>query len=326
VPVVNGFRQYAVRPGDTLSTIAARFDVSMAAIQRANNFGESQVVRTEQTLKIPLGKTFSDENVYWIIVVVKAGETLSEICLRHGAGLDDAVRVNQLNNASDIRAGDELIMPVRLPGAASTFIEQPPEPGAVAARSIRSAGARAAEITPIVPVISSASASASASATPTAIPEIVELEVVVPTPEPVPALSTSNDSGAIETMRMQLLALYNAARAEAGVHPLAASSTLQQAAQAHAADCQQRGHCSHTGSDGANTQTRVARAGFVGRVWGENWAWAISAQRAFAMWFTEEYPDGPHRRNILSARYDAVGFGIVPSQGGYYFIADFGAP
>ena len=57
---------------------------------------------------------------------------------------------------------------------------------------------------------------------------------------------------------------------------------------------------------------------------GENWAWARSAAEAFDMWFNQETDYGPHRSNILSARYGQVGFGVVASNGGYYFIADFG--
>ena len=107
---------------------------------------------------------------------------------------------------------------------------------------------------------------------------------------------------------------------------LNSSSALQHAAQLHAEDCAQRGFGSHLGSDGADTQTRVRRAGYTGSISGENWAWGHSAQEVFDAWFTQESSDGPHRRNILSSRYSEVGFGIAPASGGYYFVADFGAP
>ncbi len=336
LPVVGDLAQYTVQAGDTLSTIAFKFNISMAAIQIANDLGESQVVRIGQTLKVPQSKSFPDENVLWVVVAVKAGETLGEICQRYGVRLDDAVRVNQLRDASDIRAGQELIMPVNAPAA---FVEpepvaqavpseaptlQPPTPAPPIANSSSKADEAAiVEIIPIVPIAPIATLTVIPEAPPE--PVIAQVESVQ-TQRSAMAAPSSDAAGDIEAMRAQVLALYNQARAAEGLAPLAQSWALQQAAQLHAKDCMQRGFGSHTGSDGANTQTRVGRAGYAGRVWGENWAWARSVDRAFEMWFTEEYPDGPHRHNILSVRYAEVGFGIVRSNGGFYFIADFGAP
>jgi uncharacterized protein YkwD len=328
MPIVGDLADYTVQAGDTLSTIAFKFNISMAAIQIANNLGESQVVRIGQTLKVPQSKTFPDENVLWVLVEVKPGETLGGICQRYGVRLDDAVRVNKLRNASDIRAGQELIMPVNAPAArveaepvAQAIPTEAPLP-TLAPPAPSNSEARIIEIIPVVPI--------EPLATPTSIPETVPEPVVAQAPERMAAQAVvaplSGDTTDVEAMRAQILALYNQARIAEGVAPLAPNWALQQAAQLHAEDCAQRGFGSHTGSDGANTQTRVARAGYGGRVWGENWAWARTVDRAFEMWFTEEYPDGPHRRNILSTRYAEVGFGIVPSKGGFYFIADFGAP
>ncbi|NJM41307.1 MAG: LysM peptidoglycan-binding domain-containing protein [Anaerolineae bacterium] len=121
--IAGNLGEYTVQAGDTLSTIAFKFNISMAAIQIANNLGESQVVKIGQTLKVPQSKSFPDENVLWVLVEVKPGETLGGICQRYGVKLDDAVRVNNLRNASDIRAGQELIMPVNAPAA---FVEAEP--------------------------------------------------------------------------------------------------------------------------------------------------------------------------------------------------------
>ncbi|MCL5999406.1 MAG: CAP domain-containing protein, partial [Chloroflexi bacterium] len=133
-------------------------------------------------------------------------------------------------------------------------------------------------------------------------------------------------AGDVEGFRAQLLALYNQVRATAGLATLSWSPALQQSAQLHAEDCAQRGYGSHVGSDGADTRMRIVRAGYVGSVTGENWAWGQTAQQVFEAWFTQEYPSGPHRDNILSAHYNEVGFGIAPASGGYYFIANFGTP
>ena len=105
MPIEGNFAQYTVKAGDTLSTIAFNFKISMASIQLANQLGDSQVVQVGKSLKIPQTKMFPDENVLWIVVVVQPGDTLGAICQRYGTSLDDTVRVNQLSSASDIRAG-----------------------------------------------------------------------------------------------------------------------------------------------------------------------------------------------------------------------------
>ncbi|HEY3341100.1 MAG TPA: CAP domain-containing protein, partial [Anaerolineae bacterium] len=139
----------------------------------------------------------------------------------------------------------------------------------------------------------------------------------------VQAVAPAEPAGA-DAMRAQLLALYNEARAAYGRAALAGSVMLQTAAQGHAEDCAQRGYGSHSGSDGSTSSQRIARSGYPGSVTGENWAWGHSAAEVFDMWFNQETDSGPHRSNILSGRYTQVGFGIVASNGGFYFIADFG--
>ncbi|MCS6774122.1 MAG: LysM peptidoglycan-binding domain-containing protein [Anaerolineae bacterium] len=171
------------------------------------------------------------------------------------------------------------------------------------------------------------------AALPKAEPTAVVLIPLVPVPTPTPAaaqiparLSSGVSAGDIEGMRQALLLLHNQARAANSVSPLIYSSVLQRAAQAHADDCAARGSCSHIGSDGSRSSQRIARAGYSGRITGENWAWARSVEQAFEMWYYREMPSGPHLNNILSPRYVEVGFGIAAGRGGYYFVVNFGAP
>jgi len=383
MPIAGNFAQYLVKAGDTLSTIAFNFKISMASIQLANQLGDSQIVRVGQSLKIPQTKMFPDENVLWILVAVEPGDTLGAICQRYGTSLDDTVRVNELGSASDIRAGQLLIMPIRAAEAyglvesaesqavaevlvPETAANSPATPVAmVAVIQTQSDPAESevsastdvsalptdapepeAEIIPIVPIV----AVATAVAEPTVIPEpatpipapavevmavqAVEAQKQAPAADMaasvamVSAAPMSADpfgAGNVEFMRARMLVFYNQARAEQRLGPLNLSFTLQQAAQLHAQDCAARGYGSHVGSDGSNSLMRVQRAGFYGKFSGENWAWGHTAEEAFDMWFTQEYPSGPHRDNILGVHYTDVGFGIVASQGGYYFIANLGA-
>ena len=284
---------YVVQPGDTLLGIAIRFDVAMARIQIENDFGESLTVRGGQTLVIP-AKAQSDERPFWRARVVKAGDTLSSIAAEAGVSVADLVRVNDLGGSTVIRVGATLILPI----------------------------SGSAALPPVAPT-------ATAPVVPTARPTPTQPRAVVPTATvavrslTLPATAAAPTSGDAE---QQLLAYYNGARAAAGIAPLRYNPALAAAARAHAQDCAIRGYGSHVGSDGADTKTRVLRAGYAGpRAWGENWAWARTPAQAWDMWFTQEYPSGPHRDNILSVRYTEVGFGIIAANGGFYYIADFGA-
>jgi LysM repeat protein len=52
-PIPSGAVTYTVKPGDTLSGIAARFNTSVKAIQAANNIADPRVIRSGQVLVIP---------------------------------------------------------------------------------------------------------------------------------------------------------------------------------------------------------------------------------------------------------------------------------
>ena len=313
---------YVVREGDTLSSVAFAFNVSMASIQIANNLGSGQIIQVGQKLTIPSQKRFPDENVFWFVTVVDPGDTLTAISAKYGVSVEDLMRVNQLSDASAIRIGQDLIVPVSAPAPAPSTggpVSDEPVPAvqdSVVAEALATAAPSVIELQPLV-------AEAIAIEAPVAAP-------IVPTEPAMRSVSIASasdgQSGDIEGMRQTLLALYNQARSEEGQAPLAASFILQNAAHWHAEDCAQRGFGSHVGSDGSGTRVRIQRAGYSGNISGENWAWARSAEQAFNMWFHQETPTGPHRANIMSSRYAEVGFGVVPAHGGYYFIADFGAP
>ncbi|MCS7060706.1 MAG: LysM peptidoglycan-binding domain-containing protein [Anaerolineae bacterium] len=285
--------RYVVQAGDTLLAIAYRHNVSMAAIQLANDMGESQIVRLGDTLTIPSEKIAPDENAFWILHIVRPAQTLSAIAQLYGVSMAALARVNQIADPDAIHVGQKLIVPLTGLYVAAEPTARPQRPTEVAAPA---AGNPAAPAKP-----------------PTAQP-------------PAPPIVYS-DIGGAEAMRARLLELHNAERVAAGVPPLVISAVLQQAAQLHAQDCAVRGYGSHIGSDGSTARVRIARAGYAGRITGENWAFGRSVERVFDMWFHQEYPNGPHRLNILSPRYTEVGFGIAEAgNGGFYFIANFGAP
>lgn len=107
--------EYVVQPGDTLSTIAVKFNTSIAGIQLANNLRDARVVQAGQRIKIPTSKIAPDESTFWFVHVVQAGETYGTIALSFGVQLSDLLRVNNITNSALVREGDRLIIPVRAP-------------------------------------------------------------------------------------------------------------------------------------------------------------------------------------------------------------------
>ena len=317
---------YIVQAGDTLLSIAMAYHVSMASIMLLNDMGDSQVVKLGQALHIPTAKTWDDENTFWFVYVVQAGEALSTIATRFGVKIDDLVRVNQLSDASAIRVGQMLVIPAAAftpnTPAEEPASPDPTTPSRTEAEPDQAAVAQASEAevaqaskTEDAAAQDEPAESAKGPAEPAQVPSQAQASVAIPA-----------GAADVEVMRAQLLALYNQARAAYGRGALAGSVVLQVSAQGHAQDCAQRGYGSHTGSDGSTTSMRIANAGYTARVSGENWAWGHSAAEVFDMWFNQESDGGPHRSNILSTRYAEVGFGVAPASGGFYFIADFGAP
>jgi uncharacterized protein YkwD len=306
--------QHIVAAGDTLSTIAAKYNTSVAALQLENKLSD-QTVRAGATLKLPTRKLADDENVFWFLHVVKAGETFGAIAQRYGVTDGELLRVNKLRDTSLLIIGQRLIIPVKQPAQKSDA------PGTSSA-----ADAPQPSVTPI-PV-----AQVAPAVTPIPIaPDLILLDTtpealrpaVAPQPElhSPAAIAAPGDAPA---MAAQLLALYNEQRTLQGLPPLAYSQVLQASAQSHANECASRGSCSHVGLDGSSSRDRIRRVGYTGRWTGENWAWSRAATGAFNMWFHQETPDGPHRKNIMSPNYSEVGFGIAAMNGGYVFIANLG--
>jgi uncharacterized protein YkwD len=121
----------------------------------------------------------------------------------------------------------------------------------------------------------------------------------------------------------EVLHLINGIRAAHGLYALTYSGELATAAQYHAQDCANRGWCSHTGSDGSGSLTRILRAGFPATGSSECWVQARSSQQAVEWWMNEVPPNDPHRRTLLSTYLTHIGVGVVQTGWGYYFVADF---
>ncbi|MDR2176993.1 MAG: LysM peptidoglycan-binding domain-containing protein [Treponema sp.] len=109
---------HMIRSGDTLSTLALRYGVTVALIERANPGIKSRALQIGSHLKIPAvkaapaGERRPVEN-FGGNYVVQRGDTLWSIALKYGADIVNLARANDLNINGILREGKNLKVPVR---------------------------------------------------------------------------------------------------------------------------------------------------------------------------------------------------------------------
>ncbi len=94
---------YTVESGDTISTIAEKFGISINTLLWANNLSVRSVLRPGDTLTIL--------PVDGVSHTVKSGDTLSSIARTYGASSDEILSYNKLASANDLAVGEKLIVP-----------------------------------------------------------------------------------------------------------------------------------------------------------------------------------------------------------------------
>jgi LysM repeat protein len=118
--------KYTVRPGDTLSTIAERFNTTLEALQAFNGLGESDVIQVGQVLQIaapgatPAPTTTARPTETFVpgptpgtvLHVVQSGDTLLGISLRYGVPMSIIQKANDIPDPEAIRAGQQLVIPI----------------------------------------------------------------------------------------------------------------------------------------------------------------------------------------------------------------------
>nr|WP_246215314.1 CAP domain-containing protein [Modestobacter muralis] len=134
-----------------------------------------------------------------------------------------------------------------------------------------------------------------------------------PPPPPAPAPAAPGPEG-------QVLALVNAARADAGCGVVAADGGLAGVARAHSADMRDRGFFSHTDPEGRSPFDRAAQAG-VDDARAEN----IARGQPDADAVVRAWLDSPgHRQNVLDCSYRTMGLGLATGAGGPWWTQLFG--
>jgi LysM repeat protein len=97
---------HVVKRGETLSRIARRYGVSVAAIVQANELRDPNRIYPGQMLCIP-----ESPPTCRVIHVVRRGETLSAIARHYGVRVADIVRANGIRNPNRIFPGQRLCIP-----------------------------------------------------------------------------------------------------------------------------------------------------------------------------------------------------------------------
>ncbi len=99
----NAIVEYEVEPGDTLSAVATKFNVSSDSILWANELSKGSKIKQGQILVIP--------PVSGIIYHVKKGDTLGAIANTYKGKTEEMIAFNELAGENDIFIGDIIIIP-----------------------------------------------------------------------------------------------------------------------------------------------------------------------------------------------------------------------
>lgn len=114
-PTLTGFEEtYVVLPGDTLSSVATKYNTTVTAIAQLNGIVNINSLKVGQVLIVPgtapaqpsAGQSGSSQTH-----VVQYGDTLAKIALRYGVTIQRLAEANNLANVHLIYAGQTLVIP-----------------------------------------------------------------------------------------------------------------------------------------------------------------------------------------------------------------------
>lgn len=105
---------HTVQRGETLGSIAARYNTTVAELQRINGISNPNLIHPGQVIKVPSnaggsssGSSSGGERIY----IVRRGDTLSQIAARHGVSVAAIAQANGIKDVSKINEGQRLIIP-----------------------------------------------------------------------------------------------------------------------------------------------------------------------------------------------------------------------
>ncbi len=103
---VDGEKYYTVKSGDSLWSIAKKFNVSVSELKEINGL-TSSLLSVGKTLKIPVEvQQENKDNIY----IVKSGDNLYKIANAYGVNVNDIININKLTN-TNLSIGQKLQIP-----------------------------------------------------------------------------------------------------------------------------------------------------------------------------------------------------------------------
>lgn len=126
-----GTKYHVVQSGDNLSTIARRYNTTIADLSRANNIRRGHLLKIGMKLKIPTGDAPGTDDKSdqietnksaaeqpgrsgqhrTLIHVVKRGENLGSIAEKYKVAVGDLKKRNRIRNPASLMAGARIIIP-----------------------------------------------------------------------------------------------------------------------------------------------------------------------------------------------------------------------
>lgn len=100
--------RYDIRRGDTLSGIAERHDISLAALKTSNGLRGSSI-RAGQSIRVPTGRTASSTDQP-IVHQVQRGDTLWRIAKRYKVGVKQLQSWNEIAAQDILRLGQKIMV------------------------------------------------------------------------------------------------------------------------------------------------------------------------------------------------------------------------
>ncbi len=105
---------YVVQPGDTLTSIARRYDLSVNDLANANGLINPQLIYVGQKLVLPIVAATTRTARMPVanrLYIVRPGDTLFGLALKYNTPTRSLMGANQLHTAGLLVAGQELIIP-----------------------------------------------------------------------------------------------------------------------------------------------------------------------------------------------------------------------
>lgn len=112
---------HVVQYGETLFSIARRYDTTVEAITRANGIPDPRHIYVGQRLSIPTSLPYVEN---WSAHVVRPGETLAATAAQYGIPLRALAQANRLVNPNLLYAGQVLRLPDPRPGSGALHVVQ----------------------------------------------------------------------------------------------------------------------------------------------------------------------------------------------------------